>query len=201
MIEETKTMAHLKPFPYLAASALVAALMSTGCRVDDYMQANEPAPQGTISDSIWRAQESNAEASDFVVHEHEFIGNSARMNTAGETHVKQIAARLPTTPFVVLVEPSSMSPRKGDTFGFAVHNDAKLDRQRRDIIVASLEKMGVEDADRRVVTSPALTPGFEQGEAQRSYGQFLNGGGGRGGGRGGIGGGGGGGIGGIGGGF
>jgi hypothetical protein len=128
-----------------------------------------PTPLGTISDSIWQNHEANAEASDFVIHEHEFIGNSARMNKGGEDHVKQIAVRMPGVPFPVLVEPSSMSVRPGDKYGFPVHGNMDLDMQRRTVIVKALEAMGVNDVDQRVVVSPAFTPGYQFNEAERAY--------------------------------
>ncbi len=166
-------MTTLKTLPLLAATIAI-----TGCCTDHYMNAQHPSPIGTASDPFWQAQEGNAEAFDFVVHEHEFIGNSARLNPKGEDHVKQIAARILTTtdqePFPVAVEPSSMSRRPGDKYGFPVHNDPKLDAQRRDVVVAALEKFGVGDAKDIVVVSPDYGPGYEANEAERSYNQFIN---------------------------
>lgn len=154
----------------LAVSAVV------GCNTDPYMMAQHPNPIGTLSDPVWKAQEANAEDSDFVVHEHEFIGNSARLNPKGEDHVKQIAARLleSNIPVPVAVEPSSMSRREGDRYGFAVHNDPELDDQRRRVVVASLLEMGVTNAPALVNVSPTYTHGYEANESQRVYNQFIN---------------------------
>lgn len=150
------------------AAAAVALLMSAGCSHDEYY-VEPPAPLGTISDPVWERHEENAEASDFVVYDHEFVGNTTRLNKAGEDHVKQIAARVAETPFPVIVEPSSMSRREGDKYGFPVHNNHELDMQRRELVVRALNYMGVEDADQRVVVAPALAPGFEQFEAEAAY--------------------------------
>lgn len=155
----------------LPAATSVLLFLSVGCSKNgrEHYRAQTPATLGTISDDIWQQQEENAEASDFVVHEHEFIGNTTRLNTAGEEHVKEIAVRANEVPFPILVQPSSMSRREGDKYGYPIHGSEQLDAERRTLIVRSLESMGVEDAEDRVVVSPALAPGFEQFEAERAY--------------------------------
>lgn len=135
-----------------------------------------PQPLGTVSDPVWQKQEQNAEASDFVVHEHEFAGNTAKLNAAGESHVKEIALRVsqtPDLPFPVLVERSSMSTRPGDKYSYAVHNDSGLDMSRRQVIVSALQSMGVNDAEQRVVVGAPLTPGFQLFEGNRAYSQGM----------------------------
>lgn len=163
-------MAVSRAFSWLTAAASLAGL-AAGCHHDKcpYPCPEPPAPLGTISDPVWQAQETNAEASDFVVHEHEFVGNTPRLNAAGQDHVKQIAARVAQTPFPVLIEPSSMSPQAGTVHGFPVHNNPQLDQDRRMAVVQALSMMGVDDAENRVTTSPALTPGFESFEAENAY--------------------------------
>jgi hypothetical protein len=154
-------------------------------------------PLGTISDPVWQQQESNAEASDFVIHEHEWTGNSTDLNHAGMDHVKQIAVRAPMVPFPILIEQSSMTARPGTEYQFPVHNNEDLDMLRRELVVQALLEFGVLDAESRVVVSPALTPGFESFEGERAYNiEFGLYGRGFGGGGGGFGGGGGGGFGG-----
>jgi len=167
----------MRKAPRILAAATAASLLSLagGCCRNVCNAVPPPAPLGTISDGIWQAQETNAEASDFVIHEHEFIGNTAHLSPAGEQHVKQIAVRvrggngMPPAPFPVLIEPSSMSVREGDRYGYPVHNSPELDLERRQFIVHALTTMGVPDAESRVVVSPALTPGFEQFEAEQAY--------------------------------
>jgi uncharacterized membrane protein YgcG len=128
-----------------------------------------PAPLGTISDPVWQQQESNAEASDFVIYEHEWTGNTTDLNHAGMDHVKQIAARAPMVPFPILVEQSSMTVRDDTEYKYPVHNNEELDMSRRELIVQALLDLGVQDAETRVVVSPALTPGFESFEGERAY--------------------------------
>lgn len=180
----------------LVAVCLLA--LPSGCCKDkcENLGHFHPDPVGTISDSIWRLQEGNAEASDFVVYEHEFVGNTARLNKAGEDHVKQIAYRVESTPFTVQVEPSSMSVRDSDKYKPPVHGNDELDLQRRDVIVRALAAMGVKEVEQRVVVAPALTPGFQHFEAERAYTRGFSGQNSGFGGRGGLGGGAGGGFGG-----
>jgi hypothetical protein len=150
-----------------------------------------PAPLGTLIDPVFQKQERNAEASDFVLHQHEFEGDTARLNDLGAAHLKQIAARAPGVPFPILVEPSSIAVKEGTEYGYPIHPDPELDRKRRNVVVQALATMGVADAEQRVVIAPPLTPGFEQFEAERAYYRGFSGFGTGAGGRGGLGGGGG----------
>src|SRR5581483_3212403 len=133
-----------------------------------YLGDFQPKPLGTVSDPVWQQQEANAEASDFVLYEHEWVGNTIQLNAAGVDHIKQIAARAADVPFPVLVERSSMSPKPGTVNQFPVHGDEDLDVQRRTLVVQALAQMGVADAESRVVISPALAPGFFEFEGERA---------------------------------
>jgi hypothetical protein len=181
----------------LLTAAIVIAATASSCHCGKKRHGYGAAagytmtPLGTLSDPVWQQHESNAEASDFVVYEHEWTGNTTDLNDLGKTHVKQIAARAAMVPFPILVQQSSMTARTDTTYGFPVHNNEELDMHRRQLVVQALLEMGVMDAEERVVVSPALTPGFESFEAERAYQQGFSGwGGGYGGGWGGGGGGG-----------
>lgn len=155
----------------LPAIALAAMLVS-GCHHKEHhaqIPYDAVAPLGTISDDIWQKQEENGEASDFVIYESEFVGATAKLNAAGEDHVKQIAVRMVSTPFPVIVEPSSMSVNQSDEYKYPVNGNDDLDMHRRNVIVKILTAMNVQDADERVVVAPALAPGFEGFEAYRAY--------------------------------
>ncbi|MHB8902355.1 MAG: hypothetical protein ACYC6Y_26650 [Thermoguttaceae bacterium] len=154
----------------LVAVACLATLAAAGCHGWGSRRDHAPAPLGTLSDPIWRNQESNAEHSDFVIHMHEFQGNTERLNTAGEDHVKQIAARLLSGQEAqVLVERSMTSARPETKYQYRVHPNVELDLARREIVVRSLAAMGITDAEQRVVVSPALTPGMTADEAEGAY--------------------------------
>ncbi len=159
----------------LTATALTASLF--GCATSEKCPKApltpiadiQPQPLGTISDAIWQKQEEHAEASDFVIYEHEWVGNSSKLNVAGMEHVKQIAHRAAATPFPVLVERSSMSVDPNSQYRFPVNGHEELDLERRNLITHALMEMGVADAESRVIVSPALTPGFESFEGERAY--------------------------------
>ena len=135
-----------------------------------YQPPAPPAPLGSTIDQINQIQETNAEASDFVVYQHEFDLGTRKLNMAGKDHVKEIAQRmLSGQSFPVIIERSMTSVRPGDKHKYAVHPNPALDMQRRDVIVRSLTAMGVLDAEERVVVAPALTPGYTGPEAERAY--------------------------------
>lgn len=121
----------------------------------------------------------------------DFVGQSAELTPDGKDKISEIAARMRSTPFPVLVE---------RTYNNA---DPELDAHRREIVAMILADKGNPDANNRVFVSPAYGLGKSSLEAapefyQHTYqfsgqqnGNFFGGGGGMGGG-GGYGGGGGG---------
>jgi len=159
---------------------LTTAVCFAGCHCADYhcdqCGTAVPTPLGTISDPIWKTQESNAEASDFVIHEHEWVANTDSLNDAGINHLMRIMSRIHEVPFPVVLEPSSQSVRETTLHKFPIHNDLKLDTSRRDVIVDTLMKRGVTDAQNRVHVGPATAPGFESFEGERAYSRGFRGG-------------------------
>jgi hypothetical protein len=156
-----------------------------------------PNPLGTLVDPPFQDQEMNAEASDFVIYQHEWNGETVSMNDRGLEHLKRIYERAPQVPFPILIEPSNMSVDENTRHKYPVNGNHELDMQRRQIVVDALTGMGFAEAEQRVFVAPALTPGFQGFEAERAYNRgFSNfgfgngfGGGGFGGGFGGFGGG------------
>lgn len=192
-----------------AAGGLCLAAMLSGCagpKPGVFYQPPRPFPVlgSQAVDPIFTIQEENADANDFVFHIHEFKVDGVRLNYAGEDHVKQVAAQLQTgSPYPVVVQRSFNSKRAGKhKYNYPVHPNPEMDNKRREVIVRALTRLGVEDADRRVVVAPAFAHEFTDPEAERTYNAFMQGGRGNGFGFGGFGGGfGGGGFGGFGGGF
>jgi len=135
------------------------------------------SPLGTHIDPVWEKQEANAERSDFVVHEHEFIDNGEILNTAGEDHLKQIAARIISGQDArVIVERTHNFARPDTEYKYRVHTNPEMDMRRRDIVVRCLAAMKVSDADSRVVVAPDLAPEYRAGEqAATDFGDTLNG--------------------------
>lgn len=162
--------------------AWIVAATAGGCQYPSplsfYQPPPPPQPLGTVSDSIWQQQEANAEASDFVIYQHEFTLNTARLNTEGEDHVKKIAVRLKQgQQFPVIIERSMTTPRATTEYQYPVHPNPELDMQRRAVVVRSLQVLGVEDAENMVVVSNALAEGYTGYEAEQAYNQGIIGGG------------------------
>ena len=164
-----------------SAGLFAGCCCATKCEKCAYMGDITPHPLGTLSDPVWQQQESNAEASDFVIYEHEWNGNTVDLNDAGKDHVKQIAARLEATPYPVIIQKSSMSIDPESKFKYPVNNDPQLDLDRRTLIVNALNAMGVYEVEDRIVIGHELTPGFTSPQARRAYVRGMSGRGGLGG--------------------
>ena len=151
-----------------AAGIMLAGCVGTNPARIYYDAARVPA-LGQVSDVVWQDQEVNAEGAKFVVYHHEFQRGSAELNTAGEDHVKQIAARLQEgTPFPVVVERSMHSAGQGQ-YQYPVNPNPALDNERRTVVVSALRLMGVEDAEQRVVVAPAFSEAATSQEAESAY--------------------------------
>ena len=162
-------------------------------------------PLGNTVRDFYHQMETNGEAEDFVMHRHEFIQSTAELNQHGLDHLQEIAARMRSAPYPVLIERSEFN------------SDPELDQHRRRQVAEMLTAMGNATANARTIVSQSYDPGLTGRNAANNYNQFTrggndngnnggggggNGGGGNGGGGGGFGGGGGsGGGGGFGGGF
>jgi hypothetical protein len=155
-------------FRILAATLGVTVIAATsGCPSWSDFVHHRPAaaPLGTLSDPVWQNQEFNAEKSDFVVHEHEFVDNAEFLNTRGEDHLKQIAARLTSGQDAqVLVERSKNFARPDTEYKYRVNTNPEMDMRRRDVVVRCLMAMKIADADSRVVVAPDLAPEYRAGE-------------------------------------
>lgn len=140
------------------------------------MAVPDMMPLGAISRAHWHMMETNGEAADFVIHYNEFADNSSELTPYGRDHIQEIAARMPSTPFPVIVQRGMFN------------SDPELDRIRRDLVVRVLTDMGNTDADQRTVVSQPYSDGINSMEAEQDYGQFRGSRGLRGGGGGGFGG-------------
>jgi len=154
---------------------------------------------GTQVDQVNLMQEENAEASKFVVYEHEFELNKTRedgqveglhLNEYGQDHLRRIAENMRSgAPYPIVVEQSQTSAKAGTKYSYPVHYNADLDLKRREVVVRALTRMGIADADSRVVVAPAFAQPLTGTEAQAAYASGMSGwGGGAGGGGGGMGG-------------
>jgi hypothetical protein len=128
---------------------------------------DRPFPLGQVTDSFWETQETNAEAADFIFYEHEFRYDTQRhVETAelapgAKRHLEQVALRLEHVPFPIVIEASEHE----------AHPD--LSRARRQTIVEQLNRMGIVNADERVVVAPRFAEGRTAIEAERTYYNIL----------------------------
>jgi hypothetical protein len=175
MTTSSKTLRHLAAAIGISLSCISASCCYKIARVDYVTGVAPPNPLGYAVDPVMQIQETNGEASDFVIYDHEFVGDTVRLNTAGEDHVKEIAVRVPETPFPIVIERSMSSSRPGDKYHFPVHPNPALDDARRALVVQVLLAMGVADAEERTVVAPAIAEGFDSIEAERAYYRGLSG--------------------------
>jgi hypothetical protein len=88
------------------------------------------------------------------------VDNSTELTPYGRDHIMEIAARMPSAPFPVLVQRSLNNA------------DPELDHIRRDIVVRVLTDLGNQDADQRTVVSQPYSNGINSMEGEQDYGQF-----------------------------
>jgi hypothetical protein len=132
---------------------------------------DRPFPVGQVSDSFWETQQTNAEAADFVFYDHEFKGNTAELAPGAKKHLEQVALRIEHVPFPIVIEQSEHNARP------------MLDEARRRTIVEQLARMGVTNAEGRVVVANSFAEGITGVEAENAYWNVIGGQWGAGGGR------------------
>ncbi len=176
-------MTIYRPTTHGVVIACLAIAVAGGCQGHGkHMFYQEPPPPpvlGTYVDNPLEIQEENAEASKFVIYDHEFQLTEAEdgkmkgtyyLNEDGEDHVRKIAANLREgVPYPVIIERSRSSAKRNTVYKYPVHRNVKLDNQRRAVVVKSLQAMGIANADELVVVAPALAPGLSGFEAERAY--------------------------------
>ena len=134
----------------------------SGCGSANRNQVPDVLPLGSVTRAHWHAMQTNGEAADFVMYRNEFVYNSSELSPYGRDHIAEIAARMPSTPFPVLVQRSLNNA------------DPELDQIRRDIVVKVLTDLGNQDANQRVVVSQPYSNGLNSMEGEQDYGRFRN---------------------------
>ena len=117
---------------------------------------------GSTVRAHYQTMETNAEAADFIFHRHDFVGKTVQLTPDARDKIPEIAARMRTQPFPVLIERSENN------------SDPGLDQQRRDFVARILADLGAPEADRRTIVSPSYGPGYNAIQAERTYYQYLN---------------------------
>lgn len=141
----------------------VGCLLLMGCQScpprcqGDGPAYDRPFPQGQVTDAHWETQETNAQASDFILYDHEFVDNTAQLTPLGEKHLQQIAMRLNYVPFPVVVEQS------------VDNKNRQLDASRRMAVLDRLARLGLGKIDQRVIVAPAIAEGITAIEGEAAY--------------------------------
>jgi hypothetical protein len=150
----------------------LARLQNCGLNIDncsDIPQGSIPQPIGTFTNRYLNLQAAKGERDDFVLYYSDWMYEKAVLGPFGSERLGRIAARLPYTPFTVIVQPEPDQP-------------ADLTNQRYQAVVAALTAAGIENAAQRVVIGPSPAEGLYGEEAPRIFQSLLQGGGGFGGG-------------------
>lgn len=117
----------------------------------------ETLPLGSTIRAHYHTMEANAEAADFIIYRHEFVGSTAELTPAGKDHIVEVAARMRSAPFPVLIERTENN------------SDPELDSHRRRLVVQILADFGSPEADQRTIVSPAYGKGFNSRESEFDY--------------------------------
>lgn len=141
------------PLPHFGAN---------GFGLERTMSIPDMVPLGAISRAHWHTMETNAEASDFVFHRNEFVDDSTELSPYGRDHIAEVAARMSSAPFPILVQRSMNNA------------DPELDAARRNLIVQVLTDLGNPDADQRTVVSQPYSDGMHALEGESDYSRFRN---------------------------
>lgn len=124
---------------------------------------DRPLAVGATTDAFWATQQTNAEAADFIFFDHEFEGNTAMLTSGAKKKLMSVALRLEHVPFPIVIEESLHDRRP------------QLDVARLRTVVEQLARLGVEDAERRVIIAPAFAEGVSAVEGEAAYHRVLSG--------------------------
>ena len=119
-------------------------------------------PLGSTVRAHYHTMQTNAEASDFVLHRYDFVQSTAELSPSGRDHIVEIAARAKSAPFPIVVERSEFN------------SDPELDAFRRNLVAQVLTDFGVAEANQRVFVSPGYGRNPNSIESQFDYYQFLS---------------------------
>ena len=154
-----------KKFP--SAGTFTAGLLAAGLLVMPgcfrYRSGAIPDryPIGNVMREHFHVMQTNAEASDFVLHLHEFVNDTIELTPDGKDHILEIAARMRSAPFPVLVERSENN------------SHPELDAERRYAVASVLGNLGNADADQRTFVSLPYGPGQRSQESEVDYYRYI----------------------------
>lgn len=118
-------------------------------------------PLGSVMREHFHVMQTNGEASDFILHRKDFVGETAELTSDGKDQIMEIAARMRSAPFPVIVERSEDNA------------NPELDAERRYVVASALHTLGNADADQRTMVAPAYGPGLRDVEAEMDYNRYI----------------------------
>lgn len=118
-------------------------------------------PLGSVMREHFHVMQTNGEAADFILHRKDFVGETAELTTDGKDRILEIAARMRSAPFPVIVERSEENA------------NPELDAERRYMVASVLNTLGNADADQRTVVAPAYGVGLRDVEAEMDYSRYV----------------------------
>src|SRR5262245_61631215 len=111
-----------------------------------------PALNGTYARMVNDAHVGKAKSDFFVIYNYEWTGGGSQLGPRGRRHLGQIAQRLTSETFSVLIETS---------------DNADLDATRRQEIVSDLASLGVAGPEDRVIVGNSEAEGLSATDATR----------------------------------
>ncbi len=118
-------------------------------------------PLGSTVRAHDQAMQTNAEAADFIFHRHDFVAQTAHLTPDAKDKIVEVAARLRSTPFPVLIERSENN------------SNPELDALRRKIVAQILFDFGNVDAQQRTIVATPYGPGYTGRRAESMYYQHV----------------------------
>jgi hypothetical protein len=98
-----------------------------------------PFPVGENNTPFWETKQTEFQAADFIFQDREFRSETAELAPGAKRHLDEVALSLPHVDFLVVIEQSTADVK------------LDLDEARRQMIVKQLSRLGVENADQRVI--------------------------------------------------
>ncbi|MFG0336027.1 MAG: hypothetical protein ACF8TS_21925 [Maioricimonas sp. JB049] len=117
----------------------------------------ETLPLGSAVRAHYQVMETNGEAADFIFHRNDFVAETAELTPDGKDKILEIAARMRSTPFPVLIQRSENN------------SDPELDAIRRTLVARILTDMGNPDANQRTIVATPYGPGYNAIQAEPMY--------------------------------
>jgi hypothetical protein len=119
-----------------------------------------PQPVGTLTGAFLNRQADKAECDDFILYYNEWQEGTNQFGPHGASHMEQIAQRLASVTFPVVIQPVG---------------DPVLNKLRRQTVVDILVQAHYLDANDRVVIAHSNAEGLFGDEAERIYPAMISG--------------------------